>query len=59
MVKKKVNKSSSKESSTEGVFAIVASLLVLFSSMLDPVVSVVLAFGLMLAYGIYKLVKKK
>jgi len=59
MVKKKVNKSLSKESSTEGVFAIVASLLVLFSSMLDPVISVVLAFGLMLAYGIYKLVKKK
>jgi hypothetical protein len=59
MVKKKVNKSLSKESRTEGVFAIVASLLVLFSSMLDPVISVVLAFGLMLAYGIYKLVKKK
>jgi len=59
MVKKKIKKSSSKESSSEGIFAIVASLLVLFSGMLEPLFSILLAFGLMLGYGIYKLVKKK
>ena len=40
---------------TEGVFAIIAALVVLFSAMLDPKVSVILAVAGLALYGIYKL----
>ncbi len=44
---------------TEGVFAIMAALLVLFSAMLDPKVSVILAVAGLALYGIYKLTEHR
>lgn len=43
---------------TEGTFAIVAALIVLFSALLAPIVSVVLSIAALLGYGIFKLVQK-
>ena len=40
---------------TEGLIAIIAALIVLFSAMLDPRVSAVLAVAGLLLYGLYKL----
>jgi hypothetical protein len=40
----------------EGILAIVASLLVLFSAMIDPRVSAALALVLLVGYAVYKLV---
>jgi hypothetical protein len=40
---------------TEGLFAIIAALLVLFSAMFDPKVSVILAVAGLALYGLYKL----
>jgi hypothetical protein len=40
----------------EGLFSVAASLMVLFTAMLDPRVSVALATVLLLGMGIYKLV---
>ena len=39
---------------TEGLFAIIAALVVLFSAMLDPKVSIVLAVAGLALFGIYK-----
>ncbi|HZD42552.1 MAG TPA: hypothetical protein VE134_00700 [Methanomicrobiales archaeon] len=39
----------------EGTIAILAALLVLFSAMLDPIISVVLAVAALFALGIYHL----
>jgi hypothetical protein len=39
---------------TEGIFAILAALLVLFSAMLDPRVSAILAVGGLILFGVYK-----
>jgi len=41
---------------SEGILAIIASLLVLFSAMIDPRISAALALLLLLAYSVYKLV---
>jgi hypothetical protein len=43
---------------TEGTFAIVAALIVLFSAMLAPIVSVVVSIVVLLGYGIFKLTQK-
>ena len=43
---------------TEGILAIIAALLVLFSAMWDPRVSVVVSVVALLGLGIYKIVKK-
>lgn len=43
---------------TEGTIAIVAALLVLFSAMWDPRISVVVAIVALAALGIYRLVQK-
>lgn len=43
---------------TEGTFSILAALLVLFSTMLDPRVSMVLAVVALIALGAYHLTKK-
>ena len=43
---------------TEGTFAIIAALLVLFSAMWDPCVSVVVSILALLGFGIYKSVQK-
>ena len=44
---------------TEGTFAIIAALIVLFSAMLSPVISVVISIMALAAFGIYKLVQKE
>ena len=41
---------------TEGSLAILAALLVLFSAMLDPRVSVILAVAALIALGVYKFI---
>ena len=43
---------------TEGTIAILAALLVLFSAMLDPRVSVAISIAALLALGIYRLVHR-
>ena len=43
---------------TEGIFAIVATLLLLFTAMLNPLVSAGLAIGLLIFFAIYKFLKK-
>ena len=45
------------DSRTEGAIAIMAAFLVLFSAMLDPFVSLVLAAASLAGLGIYRLVK--
>ena len=44
---------------TEGLFAIIAALFVLFSAMLNPIVSVVIAVAALSLYGVYKLTAGK
>jgi hypothetical protein len=44
---------------SEGILAILASLLVLFSAMLDPRYSAGLAVLLLIGYGVYKLVVRR
>jgi Ca2+/Na+ antiporter len=44
---------------TEGLFAIIAALVVMFSAMLDPQVSVILAVAGLLLYGLYKLTQHR
>ena len=46
-------------SKTEGTIAILAALLVLFSAMWDPRVSVVVSIVALAAFGIYKFVLKE
>jgi len=43
---------------TEGVLAVIAALLVLFSAMWDPRVSVVVSILALLGFGVYKFVQK-
>jgi len=43
----------------ESIFAIAAALLVLFTAMMDPYVSIGIAFTLLVALGIYEFVKDK
>ena len=44
---------------TEGFFAIVAALIVLFSAMWNPLVSVAVSVIAMAAYGVYKFIQKE
>ena len=44
---------------TEGLFAIIAALVVMFSALLDPQVSVILAVAGLLLYGLYKLTEHR
>jgi multisubunit Na+/H+ antiporter MnhG subunit len=44
---------------TEGLFAIIAALIVLFSAMLNPIVSVVISVAALGVYGVYKLTARK
>lgn len=46
------------DSKTEGTLAVLAALLVLFSSMLDPRVSVILAAGALLGFGVLRFAQK-
>ena len=43
---------------TEGTMAIIAALIVLFSAMLSPLVSVLISVVALVAFGIYKFVQK-
>ena len=43
---------------TEGTFAVVAALIVLFSAMWNPIVSVVVSIVALLGFGIFKLTQK-
>ena len=43
---------------TEGTFAIIAALIVLFSAMLAPIVSIVVSIIALLGFGIFKLLQK-
>jgi hypothetical protein len=43
---------------TEGMFAIIAALIVLFSAMWNPLVSITVSIVVLAALGIYKLVQK-
>jgi len=43
---------------TEGTFAIIAALIVLFSAMWDPLVSVAVSIIAFLGFGIFKLIQK-
>jgi membrane protein implicated in regulation of membrane protease activity len=43
----------------EIIFAIAAALIVLFTAMLDPYISVVIAVTLLVALGIYEFVRKQ
>jgi hypothetical protein len=44
---------------TEGAIAIVAALLVLFSAMWDPRISVVVSIVVLVALGVYRFVQKE
>lgn len=44
---------------TEGTIAVLAALLVLFSAMWDPRVSVVVSIAALVGLGIYKLIQKE
>ena len=46
-------------SKTEGTIAIVAALLVLFSAMWDPRISLTISVVTLAAFGIYKFLQKK
>jgi hypothetical protein len=45
-------------SKQDGTFAIIAALIVLFSAMWDPWVSVGVSIGALLLYSIYKFIQK-
>jgi len=47
-----------RDSKTEGTFAILAALLVLFTTMLDPIISASLAIGMMIIFALWKFFKK-
>ena len=44
---------------TEGMFAIIAALIVLFSAMLSPLISVLVSIIALVGFGIYKLTQKE
>ena len=44
---------------TEGTFAIIAALIVLFSAMWNPLVSVAVSAIALLGYGVYKFIQKE
>ena len=44
---------------TEGTFAIITALFVLFSALLSPIVSVVISIIALVGFGIYKVAQKE
>ncbi|MDP2705411.1 MAG: hypothetical protein U1D31_00925 [Patescibacteria group bacterium] len=46
------------QSKTEGIFAIIASLLVLFTAMVEPLTAAILSGAALGLFGIYELSKK-
>jgi hypothetical protein len=47
-----------KEDKVDGIFAIISAMLVLFTTIIDPIYSVALAIILLIAFSVYKFVKK-
>lgn len=43
---------------TEGILAVIAALIVLFSAMWDPRISVVVSIAALVIFSVYKLLKK-
>lgn len=56
--KLQINKENEMNTKTEGTLAIIAALLVLFSAMWDPRVSIVVSLAALVGLGIYKLLQK-
>ncbi len=56
MAKKNIIK---KRVDADGVISIVAAFVVLFSALLDPVISVIIASVFLVLFGAYKLMKKR
>jgi hypothetical protein len=54
----KDKKERKKEDKTEGFFSIIAAMLVLFTAMIDPICSAAIAILLLIAFSLYKFVKK-
>jgi hypothetical protein len=46
------------DSRKEGIFAITAAIIVLFSAMVDPTISLGISVAALVLFGIYKIVKK-
>lgn len=42
----------------EGVFSIIAALIVLFSAMWDPWISIIVSIAALVGFGLYKFLKK-
>ena len=47
-----------KDDKTDGIFSMIAALLVLFTTMIDPIYSAALAVILLVAFSVYKIFKK-
>jgi len=47
-----------KKNKEEGIFAIIAALMVLFSAMWNPWVSIIVSISALIGFGLWKLLKK-
>jgi hypothetical protein len=54
-----MNKDVKKENKIDGTIAIVAALIVLFTTMIDPLSSAIIAIAGLIVYSIYKFTRKK
>ncbi|VVB78091.1 Uncharacterised protein [uncultured archaeon] len=52
-------KTNNKNEKIEGTFSLVSAIVVLFTALLDPIISVVISGALLILYGFYKIMKKK
>jgi hypothetical protein len=43
----------------EEIFAIIATIIVLFSAMLDPIISVIISLSAIIGFVIYRITKRK
>jgi len=54
-----MNAELKRENQIDGVLAVVASLIVLFTTMIDPMSSAIIAIAGLIVYAIYKFTRKK
>jgi hypothetical protein len=47
-----------KQDKTEGIFAIISALLVIFTAMLNPIYSVIISVALLIIFSLYKFLKR-
>lgn len=61
MAKKKINniKENNKDSKIEGTFLIIAAFIVLFTAMMNSIISSAIASIFLMLYGFYKLMRRK